>query len=182
MTDLPEFDLGAILAERDQPTTEVTFYLNELASATKDDLVKLAATKKGAELAAVEKQIAAVNKELESKKYTVTISAIPNRMLEDIQTKALVEFPMKLDLMGRDSDAVNVMDRNRRQNLLIWNAQIKDVFAPNGSHKPEWTIEETEAFHDHIPAAAQAAINNAIGELRDRADEYVVKAKNVDFS
>lgn len=186
MTDnfADDWDLAEVLQERKQPTEEVTIYLAEDASAIKSELVERSASAKGDDLAAIEKQIAVVDKEIESKKYIVTLEAIPSRMIEDIETKGLVEFPMHLDLMGRDSDAVNVLARNKKTTILRWNAQIKNVTNPQGNSKTrdKWTAEMTESFHDAIGAGPQKAINQAIADLQSRVEEYSVKSKNVDFS
>ena len=178
-----EWDLGEILTERKQPTAEVDVYLNELASHAKAKLVEhmTAAKLSSEEHLKLETQIEALDAEIESKHYLITVAAIPSRMQEDIQSDAFHKFPIKVDFISRD-DAQNQIDRTKHQNLAIWHAQIKDIVNPTGQSKKSWTQEEIERLRSALPIKAREAVDEAIRDINEKAEQYTTKSKSVDFS
>ena len=178
-----EWDLGEILAERKQPTAEVDVYLNEFASYAKAKLVEhtTSATLSSEEHLKLEAEIEALDAEIDSKHYVITVAAIPSRMQEDIQSDAFHAFPIKVDFIGRD-DAQNQIDRTKSQNLAIWHAQIKNVLNPAGQSKRTWTLEEVGRLRSALPVKAQTAIDDAIKDINEKAEQYTIKSKSVDFS
>ena len=178
-----EWDLAEILTERKQPTAEVDVYLNEFASYAKAKLVEhtTSAELSPEEHLKLEAEIEALNAEIESKHYLITVAAIPSRMQEDIQSEAFHKFPIKVDFIGRD-DAQNQIDRTKHQNLAIWHAQIKDVLNPAGQSKKFWTLEEIGRLRSALPVKAQTAVDDAIKDINEKAEQYTTKSKSVDFS
>jgi hypothetical protein len=178
-----EWDLGEVLAERAQPTDTVTIFLNEAASYAKAQLLK--ALSKGGippeEREKMEDQIAEWDKQLDERKYVIHLTAVPSRMREDIQSKALSEHPIKPNLLGQD-DPLNARARMIRENELIWLAQITKVVNPVGKVKAHWTEEEMRRFSESLPSKAQDRVDKKIKELTAQAEEYTVRAQNLDFS
>ena len=180
-TDAGEWDLGEVLTDRAQPTDEVTVYLNEVAAYAKSKLTEvLAKTTEPAEVKKLEKQLADIEKDLEASKYTIHLTGIPTRMSENLVSKAMHEFPLKLDFMGRD-DPENAMNRLKAQNNLLWNAQITNVVNPKGASKRSWSVEETEQFAGQLPVSAQNAVDEKIKELAKRVNDFTVKSQSIDF-
>lgn len=176
-----EWDLGDVLLERPQPTDDVVIYLNEVAAFTKSKLLEAhSRTTDEAEIKKLDKELAQLEKDLAASQYTVRLTGIPSRMSENLVSKALHEFPLKLDLMGRD-DPLNARDRMEKQNLLLWNAQIVDVINPAGQSKKSWSIEETEKFAGALPVSAQNAIDEKLKELATRVNDFTVKSQSADF-
>ena len=178
-----EWDLGEILTERKQPSEEVDVYLNEFASYAKAKLVEHteSAGLSPEERLKLEGQIEALDAEIESKHYVITVAAIPSRMQEDIQSDAYHKFPIKPDFIGRD-DTQNQIDRMKFQNLAIWHAQIKNVVNPAGQSKMSWTSEEVDRLRSALPIKAQSAVDSAIKDINEKAEQYTTKSKSVDFS
>ena len=178
-----EWDLAEILTERKQPTAEVDVYLNEFASYAKAKLIEHTASTEmsSEEHLKLQEQIDALDTEIDSKHYLITVAAIPSRMQEDIQSDAFHAFPIKVDFIGRD-DAQNQIDRTKYQNLAIWHAQIKNVLNPAGQSKKSWTLEEIERLRSALPIKAREAVDEAIRDINEKAEQYTTKSKSVDFS
>ena len=178
-----EWDLSEVLTERKQPTAEVDVYLNEFASHAKASLVEHMTSAKlsSEEHLKLEAEVEVLDAEIESKHYVITVAAIPSRMQEDIQSEAFHEFPIKVDFIGRD-DAQNQIDRTKHQNLAIWHAQIKNVVNPAGQSKRSWTLEEVDRLRSALPVQARTAVDDAIKDINEKAEQYTTKSKNVDFS
>jgi len=175
------WDLGEVVAERAQPTDEVTIYLNEVASHEKGKLITMHSRAGVDKVDEIDALLDDVNAILEKSKYVVHLTAIPTRMREDIRSKSLAKFPLKYDLMGRDEPA-NQIARTELENNMIWHAQIINVVNPEGKSKRDWTIEQIEAFHDSLPLPASNAIDGAIRDLTISAEKFTVASKDVDFS
>lgn len=175
-----EWDLGEVLAERKQPSTEVTIYLSEELSYAKAELMSNADKVKDSDLERFNERIAEIDQALEEAKYIVHLTGIPSRMRDDISSKALSQKPYKLDWTGRD-DALNQIEREKIESTLVWHAQISSVDNPHGNSKNSWTIEQITQFHEALPHAARNAVSEAIAELAEKSEQYSVKAKNIDF-
>lgn len=179
--DANEWDLGDVLSERAQPTDEVVVSLNEVAAYAKSKLTDaLAKATETADVKKLEKQLAEVEKDLESSRYTIHLTGIPTRMSENLVSKALHQFPLKLDFMGRD-EPENAMNRLKAQNNLLWNAQIVNVVNPKGVSKRSWSVEETEKFAEQLPVSAQNAIDEKIKDLGERVNRFIVASQSSDF-
>lgn len=176
-----DWDLGEVLAERVQPTDTVDVYLNEQASYTKVGLVKTLSKETDADkITAIQEAIDEVDALLEASKYVIHLTAVPSRMREDINSKALSEFPFKPNVMGYD-DPEQARNRQARENELIWHAQILDVVNPQGKHRRNWSVEQIAAFSASLPTAVQKAVDAKIRELTLSAEEYTIRSKNPDF-
>lgn len=175
-----EWDLVEAITERQQPKAKLSVYLNEVASARKDALLKRQAKlKAGEELDAVERELEQVEEEIQASKYIIYLTGLPSRMREDIASKAMHEVPLKLDMLGRD-DPLNALKRKQRENLLSWVAHIEDV-ERNGKHRRNWTEEQMEAFMDSLPTAVQNAIDNTIKELTTSSERFTADSASPDF-
>lgn len=176
-----EWDLVEVISERAQPEESVEIFLNEMASYAKAQLLEARDRSKDAKaIALINKQLDGVEKEIESKKYVVHITAIPSRMREDIASRAMHEVPVTADWTGRDN-AENQMKRTILENDMLWNAQITRVVNPAKAVKSTWTLEETQTFKNSIPIAARNSITEAIGNLNNKAEQYTAKGKSIDF-
>lgn len=175
------WDLADILAEREQPTTEVKIYPSEKLSAAKaqleESLLKLT---DGDEREAVENSIEEINRALKDVEYTVHIRNIPRRMREDITSRALHDFPVKPNFLGQD-DVLNARDRQARETHLLWTATITDVVNPRGEHKTDWTVEQMTEFEAALPTPAANKIDAAIKKLHEEAEKFTAENLNPDF-
>ncbi len=176
-----EWDLSEILAERKQPTTKVDVYLDEEASFIKDELVRKQAAipaNQKAKLATIDEAIAEIDNRLEEAKFTFHLQAVPARMREDLNSKALSEYPVKrASVLSQDE---NESERNDRFNQLIWHAMIRDV-ERNGKHRKVWTPEQIKELYDSLPNHTTAAISTAIRELTEASEKYTVAQQDLDF-
>lgn len=174
------WDLAEVVSERKQPTAKVGIYLNEEASHTKVQIMAMYANAKTDEVQVLDDKLEALEKLLESSKYTVHLQGIPARMREDINTQAFVAFPAKPDFLGRD-DPMNARDRQRKEGDLLWLAHITDVVNPRGKSKKDWTEGSIHQFASGLPLAAQNAIDAAIKKLAEDSEKFTVEAQNPDF-
>lgn len=174
------WDLGEVLAERTQPTAEVNIYLAEAASARKNALRNRLSVASVEDAPAIEKELAEVDEEIQAAKLTVVITAVPSRMREDINSKALAKFPFKRDNLFGHDDPVNAKNRSKFENELIWQAQIVDVIK-GGKHKRNWTLEEIQRWSNTLPTAVQNVIDSQIKALTEAAERFTVESQNQDF-
>lgn len=182
MTDItdamgPTWDLAEVLAERTQPKTSVEIFLNEAAAYTKSELVAALADAVEKDVDHIQKAIDEVDETLEKSKYVVKLTGIPKRMREDISSKAMAEFPIKLN---------GIMDDNQRprvklENLLVWKASVEDVINPAGAHRTQWSREQMEQFRESLSERAEVVIDEAIQKLTQAGQEFSAKSSNIDF-
>lgn len=173
------WDLAEVIAEREQPRTEVVVYLNEFASHAKVQLQKALATETNPEkVAELEKSLADVDQALEESKYTVVLEALPSRMREDINSKAMHDFPLRRNPLGGLAAEDPTRERTNRENNLLIAAMIRDVLNPSGEHKESWTQEEVETFVGRLSSAAQRAIDMAIKQIHTEAELFTAEVKN----
>lgn len=195
-TEDSTWDLSDVISDRAQPTDEVTVYLNEVAAYAKskvqDALDKATKAKNIKEVESLTAKLDEVNAELEATAYTVHLTGVPSRMREDIASRALSEYPFKLDLMGRD-DPANAQKRLERENALLWHAQVVDVVNAHGQHKRDWTVGTKQPdgsyedgtidlFIRQLPTSAQIAVDTLIKQLAVRVNQFSVASKVPDFS
>lgn len=195
-TESPDWDLNDVISERAQPTDEVTVYLNEVAAYAKskiqDAIDKATKAKDMKEVETLTKKLDEVNADLESSAYTIHLTGVPSRMREDIASRALSEYPFKVDLMGRDEPA-NAQKRLQRESALLWHSQVVDVVNAKGQHKRDWTVGEKQPdgsykdgtidlFIGNLPTSAQVAVDTAIKQLAARVNQFSVASKTPDFS
>lgn len=175
-----EFDLREIAAGRAYPTATVNVWVEERlffelaalerkqASETDDDAVN-----------ALESQIQKKREELEASALKVHLRGTSRRAREDMQTKALSQFPIRRDVYGRDDD-LQAVNRNRYVTELVFAAHIQSIEAPNGS-KQDWTEENRQelarVFLDELPEVSVNIVDKAIVALR--GDEEM--QQGVDF-
>lgn len=175
-----DWDLGELLQERVQPTGVVRFYLAENESAQKDVVVKrLAKETDEAKVAELEKDLAELDKAIESKRYIIHLTAVPSRMREDIASKALSQFPLKRDVWGHDEQG-QALARMKFENNLIWFAQVTGV-EKNGRVKKIETPDQMQAFADSLPTAVQKRVDETIRELTTAAEKFTIDSADQAF-
>lgn len=178
--DEGEWDLGEVLRERPQPRAKLAIYLAEEASARKHYLLeRMDKTKEPEEIEKIQAQIDEVEAEIQASKYILHLTAVPSRMREDIASKAMHAYPMKLDPLGRD-DMANAIARKDYENLLIWVAQIEDV-ERNGKHRRNWNEETMKQFMDSMPTAVQKMVDGTIKALTTASERFTIESANPDF-
>jgi len=202
-TDLTKkgvFDLRSVLAEQQQPTEEVTFYVdrelghaaNKLEKRVKEleNALAVANIQKDAKLIkeATEAYESATAKleELyqEVKPYRATIRAITRRQKFDLQSKALHKYPIQRDMWGNDNATVE-FERTHYLELLVWAKMIRAIENPDGEVQEfdgDETFEQMEFIHDNLPDSAAVRINQAINDITDDGEEFEFAVKNEDFS
>lgn len=176
------WDLMEVLAERTQPTTSVTVYLDEAASFTKNELVQAYSRIPKDDTAArnkAKKAIQDVEKILEKKKYIVNLVGVPTRMREDISSKALSQFPIKRTTLIDDDNAQN---RQRQENILMWSAMITGIENPDGKLRTQFSAEQMAELNKSLPVAAINAVDKAIRDLIIAAEKFTVESQDIDFS
>lgn len=194
------FDLRAVLAERQLPETEVSFYIDEdmghaleRVEAQLSNLKNtLAVSKLGDDKAAIKQAQTAVKKtedKLEELRQAVTpykahIRTITRRAKFDIQSKAIHKFPFQRDVQGFD-DAENEINRTRYADALVWASHLRSIEAPDGATQTFAgfdDLEKVQDIMDTIPESAYRRINKAIDDLMDDGTQFEFAAQNEDFS
>lgn len=175
-------DLGTVLAEREQPEESITFFLNEKLQYARSVLVEQAKSAKDPEVASeLEGKIGEVDEALAESKYTLTLRGLPQRMREDINSKALAEFPVKPNFMGYD-DSANAKARAEKENLLLLASSIvRLVKESTGAEKTQWTAEEVSAFSDTLSLGVLKQVDKVIKELAERVNESALAALDPSF-
>lgn len=176
-----EWDLAEVLSEVQQPETSVSVYLDVAAAynigVTEEKLSKAT----GAEAKKLEKELAEHKAVRENSKYTFHLIGVPERMREDIRSKAMHEHPRVVNLLGQETDADSSSKRDLLNTHMIWQAQVKNVVNPSGASKTQWTIEEMGAFYDKLSNGARNEVNQAIVHLAELVNRFSVESKSVDF-
>lgn len=175
------WDLTAMVAERQMPTAEVTVYLNEYASHAKVQLMKALSKASKEEAEELDKKLAEVDAELEKSKYVVHLEAIPARMREDIHSRALHEFPNKRNVLGQPADDDPSIERINFESNLLWEACIRKLVTPTGREFESPGPGDIENLSKGLPAAAAVLIDRTIQNLHQDAERYTAESKNPDF-
>lgn len=179
------FDLRVILADRAYPTAVIPVLLEdkilwELAALHRrlDETVV-----SGEDPAEIEREIAKLEEERNSKLYRVHLRAISNRARDDLQRAALHAIPLKPDLYGRE-DGERTMDRADLLNELYLAAHVTKIVAPNGAEQV-WTEANkrdlARAFLDNAPEHAAKILGEAIEALRGEEQAQYAKVTDIDF-
>lgn len=195
------FDLRAVLAERQLPEAEVSFYIDEdmghaLESVeTRVSELKntLAVAEVGDDKEAIKKAQTAVTKaeaKLEELRkavtpYKATIRTITRRAKFDIQSKAIHKFPIKRDPVTGFDDTANEMERTKYIDALVWASHLRSIQAPDGAVQTFAgydDLEKIEGIMDTIPESAYRRINKAIDNLMDDGTQFEFAAQSEDFS
>jgi hypothetical protein len=177
-----EWDIREILVERKQPSDTITVYLSEELSYAKsvaEEALESMDTNNAEAVAVIEAELANINEQLESVKYTFHLTNVPSRMREDFSSKALAEHPQKYTNLYTDENAV---PRMRAETLLLWHALITGVTNPKGQTRHVWSPKEIESLYDQMPSFAKGVINDSINSLKNRSEQHTAKSKSADFS
>ena len=176
-----ELDLGEVLAERKQPEESVTFYLNEELQYAKSVLQERILESTPDTIDGIESELDEVNAALEQCKYTIVLRGLPQRMREDINSKALSQFPVKANFMGYD-DSANAKQRAELENLMLLQKSIvKLVKVSTGAEKTQWTDEEVEKFNNTLSLGALKKIDESIKSLAEKVNANAIATLDPSF-
>jgi len=175
------WDLAEVLVERQQPKGSVAVFLNEELTYAKSLLMEAHSTAKPESVKTLDEQIAKVDEELKKHRYEIHFTALPRRMRDDIESKAMHKFPIKPNMLTGADDPINAQQRGDYQNLLLWHAHIENVINPAGANREVWTLEEMEKFYGQLQIPARNAVIQAINKLNDDTERFTVESKNPDF-
>lgn len=176
-----ELDLGEVLAERKQPEESVTFYLNEELQYAKSVLQERILKSTADNVDSIEAELDEVNAALEQCKYTIVLRGLPQRMREDINSKALAQFPVKPNFMGYD-DSANAKQRAELENLMLLQKSIvKLVKVSTGAEKTQWTDEEVEKFNGTLSLGALKKIDESIKSLAEKVNANAIATLDPSF-
>ena len=178
---LTTWDLGEFLADRQMPEVTVDVYLNEYASHAKAQLLKAHARATGDEVAELDAKLEEVEKQLEASRYEISLRAIPSEMREDIHKRAVKEFPYKKNFLNQPTEDDPTQERIEFENLLLWQACIRKMVAPNGRVFENPSEGDVKALDKGLPTGAKNALDRAIRELHEDAERFTAEVKNPDF-
>lgn len=178
---MSNWDLTAVLADRQMPTAVVNVYLNEYASHAKSQLMKAHATAKPEGVEELDAKIAEVDKALQESKYEVHLEAIPSRMREDIHSRALHEYPNKRNVVGQPADDDPTIERIKYENDLLWVACIRKLVTPSGDVFEAPTKDDVTALSSGLSSSACILIDQKIQGLHQDSERYTADSKNPDF-
>ena len=176
------FDLRAVLEERNYPEATKDIYLDaetgrELAELDR----KINDTEEyGEELDKLEAEYAEKVKKFKESKYTFYLRGISQRAMEDIQRKALSEFPVKRD-QYQNLDTVRELDRKIFLRKLIFQAYVWKIQAPDGAVQTENLDETMVSFAENAPSDAIDALDEAIGLVAQETNTQRFAEQDVDF-
>lgn len=174
-----EWDLAAVIEEIRQPKETITAYLSNELSYSIAQLEEASALETDPDkVNLIDEQIKNLKEMLEKYKYVFEITGVPQRVREDIASKALAKYPLRLTGMYQDD---NFVDRQRYERILIWQAQITGVTNPLGQTRKMFTEEEMDKFLHSLPIAVRNAVDAKIEEIRTKSEKYVLESKNLDF-
>lgn len=176
-----EWDLAEVLAERQQPETTVTIYLDVAAAYNIGIIEEKLAKATGVEAKKLEKELAEQKTARENSKYAFHLAGIPERMREDIRSRAMHEHPRVVNLLGQEVDSDAAEKRDQLNTHLIWQAQIRNVVNPAGASKTQWTVEEIAVLYNKLSNGARNEVNQAIVHLAELVNKFTVEGKSVDF-
>lgn len=168
------FDMRDVLANRKYPTTTQRVWVDEEGFFELAALERKAAsiTESGPELEDVERQIQNLKDELNAGAYTYHLRATSRRAREDMQTEALVQFPIKRDPLGRE-DEKQAWQRGNLLTELYFAAHVTKVVNPAGAEQV-WTDENrrdlARATLGMLPEYSVKALDAAILALRGETE------------
>lgn len=167
------FDLRDVLANRKYPTASVRVWSDEegffaLAAMNR----KAADLESGPELDDLERRIQNQEDELNASAYTVHLRGTSRRAREDMQTEALVQFPIKRDALGRE-DELQTWKRGNLLSELYFAAHVTKVVDPSGAVQElndDNRRDVARAILSFLPEVSVKLIDEAIGSLRGEAE------------
>lgn len=177
------FDIGAVLAGRGYPEVEVPFFLDEsaaiaLARAEKQ-LTTLALLGKTEEHDALDKTVADLRASLRSQQYVYHLRGVPNKIRQDVRTKAFEKYPIKRNALGIEEESE---ERDSYFTSLLWQALTVKIVDPNGAVQIHPSLETIQQFRDFAPIAALDAIGQGIQELSQGVKAgFEAAAQDTDF-
>lgn len=186
--DVKTFDLGAVLAGRGYPETEVTVYFDEAtglaiseANEKLSELAGLAATdssgKRSKEYDSLEAELAKMVASLSERKFTIKIKGTPPKVKQDILRQVDAKFPAKRDAFGREDFDQSREDEFQR---LMWATHIVRIIDPSGAEITP-TEDDVKDLRDLAPLADQLSISQGIAHVGEAGKGFSIAARDVDF-
>lgn len=175
------WDLAEVLVERQQPKDFVAVFLNEELTHAKSLIMDAHANAKAENVATLDEQLEKIEEELKKYRYEIHFTALPRRMRDDIESKAMHKFPIKPNMLTGADDPSNALDRGEYQNILLWKAHVENVINPAGASKTNWTEEEMRQLYGRLQIPARNAVIQGINKLNEDTERFTVESKNPDF-
>lgn len=176
------FDLGAVLSGLDYPEKTVDVYFNEalafeVAKANRElEFLDGLSDEKFKE--AQDKFDALVEK-LAAYKFTFHLKAIPSRFKNDIDKRVEAKFPTKFNQIGLPEQN---SARDELFAVLMMEAYITKIVAPDGAEILKPSIETIENFRLNAPRHALALVESQIIAFeQDIQAGFETAAKSADF-
>jgi hypothetical protein len=185
------FDIMNVIKGRSYPSTEVNAYLDELLAyeAFNISFEIDEANGKDADdsrIKKLQKQLDELLVKLDESKYVFKISGISEGDREDLLNIAVTKYPMEYSetknpfTNENERTEIENKDRDRYFTNLLWQAQIKQITAPDGSVQENLTLDNIVELRRSLPIAATASINEAVEKVRVATAVFMAKV-NEDF-
>lgn len=184
--DEKTFDLRDALLGRSYPETSIRVWLEEEPwfKLSKAEKRAADAASQSKELSKAEKEIVKLQEQIDASAYTVHLRGISGRSGEDIISRALIEKPIKRDMLGREDDLQQI-ERTRLISELSFSQHITKIVAPDGSQQvldDENRRDIARAFLQLAPKSAVKVVDETIAALSRDFSERQAELQNPDFS
>lgn len=168
------FDLREVLSNRAYPTAKIPVWIDEAGFFELAALERKHADTKAdsPELGDLDNKIANLKAELNASAITVHLRGTSRRSREDMVTEAMVQFPVKRDVLGRE-DELQAYKRGNLLTELYFAAHVQKIVAPNGKTQElndENRRDVARSMLSDLPDFSVALIDQAIGNLRGEAE------------
>jgi hypothetical protein len=167
------FDLRDVLANRKYPTVVVSVWIDE------DGFFQLAALERKAAdttsktgIADLDRKIKNLKKQLNDEAIKVHLRGTSRRSREDMITEAMVQYPIRRDVMGREDE----LQAYRRASLLTelyFAAHIQKVESASGQVQvldDDNRRDVARSLLSELPELSVKLIDTAIANLRGEAE------------
>lgn len=176
------FDLGAVLSGQDYPEKTVDVYFNEslayeVAKANRE--LEFFNNLNEDKFKEMQDKFDALVEKLAEYKYVFHLKAIPSRFKKDIDTQVEAKFPTKFNQIGMPEQNIK---RDELFAVLMMEAYITKIVAPDGAAVVKPNIETIENFRLNAPRHALALVESAIIAFeQDISAGFETAAKSADF-
>jgi len=182
-----KFKILDALKDRAFPAEEVEVFIDEdaafMATEVEEKIKKLAETMDKAkdaksieELAArhekLVERLESIVKDMGDTRYVFHIQGIPEGQREDLYEKAVEKYPIQHD--SERNPFTGESERTERENpkrdryftVMLWQAHIKKIVAPDGSVQEGISFDEASELRRALPLASIGKITESIEKMR----------------
>jgi hypothetical protein len=176
------FDLGAVLSGQDYPEKTVDVYFNEslayeVAKANRE--LNFLDGLNDEKFKEAQDKFDALVESLAEHKYVFHLKAIPSRFKKDIDAQVEAKFPTKFNQIGMPEQN---SARDELFAVLMMEAYITKIVAPDGAEVVKPSIETVENFRLNAPRHALALVESEIIAFeQDISVGFETAAKSADF-